>query len=421
MSSQHDSEEMNWMDELEAHIVQSLTSEDPDEDVAVTGDDASEAENSDEDEGMDIIDLTPSKPTLPTRTESILVPTYSPPSPPPPSPEIDEEEEDEEQEEEDDEDEDHVMSDDFPMRCSAAFATGRHHGYSRSALHNLKEFWSSRYDEWIKISAYNASRAYDGIIKSPRPSLRLDTSFVIESDATPALSPSSPSSATSEESSPAPAPSITRTPSPALDPNSPIFPRVGDIARLRDPRPVMIDRAFCHVPLYSISKIVFAHEITRVQSPTSSEDGSLDGGASGSVYSDDTLVEEELPVAKKGAAAAMGGVDWFERWKVIAEKVGGCVDDDGILVDKSLAADSTPLSWADEVQRARSRPQSPSRKFFFALDDEDFSERDFDDDGDEDEEDYGTMLSKGQSSFASRSGTGYGWERAYGSDFEMLS
>jgi len=392
------------MDELEQHIVQSLTS-----DAATAHASDDEDSSDDEKEEMDIIELTPPKPSLPTRTESIPVTLLLPPFPPPPSPEVQDDEDDEEEEEEaEDEDEDEDMVGAYcPTQCGPAFATGRHHGYSRSALHNLKEFWSCRHDEWIKINTYSSSRAYDGIVTSPRPSLRLDTTFFSSNTATPRISPSSADSEGSQTST-------SRTPSPSLDPNSPIFPRVGDLSRLRDPRPAMIDRAFCHVPLYSISKMVFAHELTRAKAP-SSEDGTHDVTAM-SIYSDDgTLVDEETFGEKKGAGRT-SSVDWYERWKVIAEKLGGKPDDKGAYLDGPFSASlsSEGLSWADEVHRVRSRPQSPARKFFFALDDDDFSDREFDDD----EDDYGIELSTGRSSFGA--GAGCDWGRGYVSDFEML-
>ncbi|TCD65386.1 hypothetical protein EIP91_002750 [Steccherinum ochraceum] len=404
------SEDTNWMDELEQHIVQSLDSSEDTSDPASPLSHDSDDESSDvEDEDMADVDLTPPKPSLPTRTESIPVPTFSPPSPPPPSPEMDEEEEEEEEEEEDVAD--GPTGDGYTSMHCSAFFTGRHHGYSRSALHTVKEFWSCRQEEWVKINAYNASRAYDGIIKSPRPHLRLDTNFSSSGPTIPALSPSSAVSEDSQESS-------ARTPSPSLDPSLPIFPRVGDIARLRDPRPAMIDRAFCHIPLYSISKIIFAHEISRARSP-SSEDGHPDVTAMSVCSDDSTLVDEETSATagKKGSGAA---VEWLERWKVIAEKVGDPAEMEGTQTedtgDDLFGGDGTALSWADEVQRAHSRPQSPSRKFFFALDDDDFSDRDFDDDDD----DYGIELSSGRASLAVGPASGYGWGSEHMSDFEML-
>ncbi|THH29314.1 hypothetical protein EUX98_g4874 [Antrodiella citrinella] len=398
-SSSQQPDDMNWMDELERHIVQSLT-----EDAAVSQ--ASSDEDASDDE-MDVIDLTPPKPSLPTRTESIPVPLLLPTSTLPSSPEV---EETEDEEEEEDEDEDEDMTESFQERCSSAFATGRHHGYSRSALHNIKEFWSSRHDEWIKFNAYHAtSRAYDGIVKSPRPSLKLDTNFFSSNASTPALSPSS---VTSEESQ-TPTP---RTPSPSLDPSLPIFPRVGDLSHLRDPRPAMIDRAFCHVPLYSICKMIFVHELSHTRTPSASSEDVTHDATAMSIYSDDgTLVDEETSAEKKGAAAG-GSVDWLGRWKVIAEKLGARPEDDPAHIDGPFSASlsSEGLSWADEVQR-NSNARS-GRKFFFALDDDDFSDRDFDDDDD----DYGIEVAKGRTSFGAAAGAGHDWGRGYVSDFEML-
>ncbi|KAH8096890.1 hypothetical protein BXZ70DRAFT_944980 [Cristinia sonorae] len=372
-----DNDDDHWMDDLEQHIVSSLQAE------------------VDNDEGMDVVDI---KPSVPTHTESI--PVFSPPSPPPPSPELAAEEADDE-EEEDDDDEDMVDA-----YCpSQTSSPTHHHGYSRSALHNLKEFWSCRHDEWVKLNAYTtrtSSRAYDGIV---RPSLKLDISTF---NNTPNETSASPS--------PSPSPS-------SPDPNSPIFPRSGELARLRDPRPALVDRAFSHIPLYSISKIVFAHEIARARSPSSASSSSEDADVS--VYSDDsTLVDEETSSSAQAGTAKKGvppspPVDWYERWKLVASK---------LHPESPVSFDPPPtaFSWADEVARASGeRPKSPkARKFFFALDEDDFSDREFDE---EEEEDYGIELARSRSSFSVGVGVGvgvpegdYGWGREYVSDFEML-
>lgn len=165
------------------------------------------------------------------------------------------------------------------------------HGLSDSALRLVKKMWSTRQDEWeswkYQVDALkSAATVYDGLAETsdnlsfPRPTLD-----ILSPPPQPQLSLESPAQATNSE--------------------TPIFPRFGNISRIRDPMCVTVDRAFCTIPIHTIQKAFYyndmIHRLTQQKTtPTSGEhrqetDTSRQVDLDTSSWSDDesTLVESE--------------------------------------------------------------------------------------------------------------------------------
>ncbi|KDR75636.1 hypothetical protein GALMADRAFT_248223 [Galerina marginata CBS 339.88] len=157
----------------------------------------------------------------------------------------------------------------------------RQHGYSRLALHHVKWFWSMREEEWEGPNPHlHDTSAYGGI--SP-------------AGATPPVHLSSPCSTH---------PHVSQSLPPIT-----VHPRRGDIAALRDPYCMHIDRCFIGLPTWTIGKTLWMYDLhlateQRVsrQQILSDEDGSDADSESetetstSTGFSDDsdtTLVESE--------------------------------------------------------------------------------------------------------------------------------
>lgn len=147
------------------------------------------------------------------------------------------------------------------------------HGLSKSSLMHQKWFWSTRYDDWVMWEAQNAqanaaTEAYGGMAILPGTCPALSRSRIGPFRTTP-------------------------PPSPPPAPNPHIFPRLGDIAALRDPYSVNIDRCFCHFPLWTMHKTLYMFDMHHRS--TTSEGKSL-GKAPG--YESLSLSDEGLNVAE---------------------------------------------------------------------------------------------------------------------------
>lgn len=305
------------------------------------------------------------------------------------------------------------------------------HGLSRSALTHLKEFWGTRKIEWTRKQAALARTppTMYGMAQFARESLR-DTLFGrLTSSPTRAEPP--------VEAKPAADVTLSVV-------NIPIYPRTGDLMRLRDVRFATMDRAFCNIPLYSIAKMLFLHDMldrsgastpsSRSQSPVgvSEElkaecdgedvegcfvDVSLSSSHSGSAGSEDeTLVEQDsvseatsaraakLSTVDDGENSREWEVDWSARWRMLLHTTRTTISssphpftntlpaiDEDALIEALHSVSASP----DIPPRSDSRNSmvSPTRARFFIPEEEDEDDyfNSYDADGD-DEEDYGRLL-----------------------------
>ncbi|KAF5321263.1 hypothetical protein D9619_001664 [Psilocybe cf. subviscida] len=164
------------------------------------------------------------------------------------------------------------------------------HGYSRTGLQNAKWFWAMREQEYGHVSAHKASSlAYGGVFldnftRRHKPSV----DNVVQG--TP----------------PQPSPPIATTVSDLGSTHPPItiHPRRGDIASLRDPYSAHVDRCFVGMPVWTISKTLWMHDLQLAMDkqhndahPVDESDSESDLETVGSLYSSDdsdtTLVESE--------------------------------------------------------------------------------------------------------------------------------
>lgn len=279
-------------------------------------------------------------------------------------------------------------------------ATPADHGLSRSALSHLKGFWSVRQDEYAKLEAQLAlseANAYGGIWEAPRDGLRAALFSRL----------SRPTLCTLYETD-TPRPSRTNL-------NAPIYPRTGDLSTLHDSRSAMVDRVFCHLPLNSINKILFLHDMldrSNPSSPTSSETSLPMSEAPKDGYSDEdggsfvdislrsessrdtTLVEDDPMSSTEGSDEKHASdtssiaeydrtweVDWLARWQVLLAQV----KDDPIL-----PCTPSPSPVDERAFWAALNPPKPAKFYIPAEDDEFFG---LDSDG-EDEDDYGVLVSQ---------------------------
>lgn len=157
----------------------------------------------------------------------------------------------------------------------------REHGYSRTALQHVKWFWSIREDSWEGSDTRSLNvKAYEGISR----------------DNAPVASPVSQAPPTVVQGYSSPQPVNTMS----------VHPRRGDISALRDPYCAHIDRCFAGLPIWTINKTLWMHDIhmatgMRRQQGVSDYDDSSDGeheletslSTSFSDDSDATLVESE--------------------------------------------------------------------------------------------------------------------------------
>ncbi|OCH85459.1 hypothetical protein OBBRIDRAFT_311776 [Obba rivulosa] len=125
-------------------------------------------------------------------------------------------------------------------------------GLSRQHLADTRSYWDLRRRKWMEWQAEqellgDGSTAYDGI----EPTLDLEPSFP----------PSSNSLQTITDDILHIPPALYSPRLASVDPSAPIFPRLGDLRSLHDAHSVVMDRAFCNVPMYTIRKVTFLHEM----------------------------------------------------------------------------------------------------------------------------------------------------------------
>ncbi|KIP01280.1 hypothetical protein PHLGIDRAFT_20688 [Phlebiopsis gigantea 11061_1 CR5-6] len=272
------------------------------------------------------------------------------------------------------------------------------HGLSRSALTHLKGFWSARQDEYARLEAQFAlaeANAYDGIWQ-PRPRSGFRAALfnrLWNSDVQSSYDVETP-----------------RSVEPNVD--APIYPRTGDLATLRDSRPAALDRAFCHLPLNSINKILFLHDMlerSTTPSPVSPV-SPLPKDSSSDDEDNVSFVDISLGSCASCESAFVGGetsfcsahehrnaarddnheqetdsvhpvdydrvweIDWTARWKVLFERVK-----------------EDPTSPVDEKAfRAVFNPPKPPKFFIGEEEEDDF----FGADSEGEDEDYGVLVSQ---------------------------
>lgn len=223
----------------------------------------------------------------------------------------------------------------------------RQHGHSRMALQDIKAFWMTRLESRDALNDHqNYDKAYGGISQdsppSPPPSHR------------PVAS--------------APAPDIV----PMHNTNSEsVYPRHGDISALRDPYCADIDRCFSGLPLWTINKTLYMHDLhmaTQMRSggprTATEEDGYDEDDDEGEVeslsstqFSDDsdtTLVESE------------NEADFLDTWHFdlkSRERPYGCVSPrEGVVGPSSAVASiyQSPSKQFSEQLAARSSQRAES-------------------------------------------------------------
>lgn len=225
-----------------------------------------------------------------------------------------------------------------------------------------------------------------------------------------------------------------------MNPN--IFPRTGDLSSLHDSEAAMIDRAFCHYPLYTIQKVLFVHGMdTRASrsskwdhSDESSEDcaslcedplpqspsrpcvaispGELDDtpvedweAANTSFYmSTEEMKNSRLIPQTESCQEKKGREDsWQGRWEVLTELVNSQLEDELISMGqhsgempKSTTVTTSiglpvvvrPLEHVSSTEPKIDveRPKSPAKFFLGDL------ENEIDWDDDDDDETYGLIM-----------------------------
>lgn len=306
------------------------------------------------------------------------------------------------------------------------------HGLSRSALNHLKEFWNIRKGEWNQREATLAHARSTASMYGARQYALRDVLF---------------GRLTAQHTPPEPEKGVADV-APFM--NTPIYPRTGDLLRLRDARFATMDRAFCNVPLHSINKMIFLHDMldrSGASTPPPStpsglpvslpkdledslnaddaeadaafEDVSLTSSNSAAGCSDeDTLVEHSSEMTGEKAGQLLGDsasivddrepdraweVDWSVRWRVLLHttrtvaltspplfhrKLSGV--DEAALLEALHSVDVSPTMPVPASLSSKSLP-SPTRTRFFIPEDEDEDDYFNSYDGDE-EEDYGRIL-----------------------------
>ncbi|KAL1950089.1 hypothetical protein VTO73DRAFT_5211 [Trametes versicolor] len=185
-----------------------------------------------------------------------------------------------------------------------------HHGLSRSALATCREFWDRRFRIWHSwraqvehIDAVQAEYLREGL----RASLRFPEPPVLPRTRT---LPSQGANGINH----AIAAAARRARVQACSPYAPVFPRMGDLAALRDPYCDWPDRAFIYHPTYSISKTLFEHDMLERARARAGRIYALDSPAS--VYSQDGA----SPQQEADSAPKLWEVDWRARWQILISR-----------------------------------------------------------------------------------------------------
>ncbi|THG95567.1 hypothetical protein EW026_g6112 [Hermanssonia centrifuga] len=261
------------------------------------------------------------------------------------------------------------------------------HGHSRSALSQLKEFWSSRRSEYMFSCVSSKRKPSQGSLKAESPS------------------------------------------TPPSNGNAAIYPRTGDLKRLRDQRFTTIDRAFCNLPLHSINKMLFLHDMldrsnTPPSSPSESRSTSPFSCARGSLDMDDSSSFVDVSLTSEGCssesdtpssegddgqsyASYLGKtphtppvdpreweVNWTARWEVVLSATKAAIDSAGIP-RRSTVDEGALLSTLDSLHKHPvpinpkkiALPRFTKPTFYIPEDEEDLADL-----GDSDDDDYGRII-----------------------------
>ncbi|KAH7928558.1 hypothetical protein BV22DRAFT_190024 [Leucogyrophana mollusca] len=150
-----------------------------------------------------------------------------------------------------------------PVKPSAQRLNYPHHGFSRSAFMHQKSFWSARREEWVEWQqrSTNQLRTSKSDDNAGAYTAILDTPSMPKSPLPPPTPPplsrrwSVPPSGL-ERDAQIYAPSRF-----AQDVHAPIYPRVGDVSALRDPYFANVDRCFFQFPLWTIHKTLYVFDM----------------------------------------------------------------------------------------------------------------------------------------------------------------
>ena len=173
------------------------------------------------------------------------------------------------------------------------------HGYSRTALQNVKWFWSMREGTWD--SASTNAKAYGGIV-----------------EASPQAAGPQPTMTTSNIT-----PVRTLAPEPDSDSNVEcVYPRQGDIAALRDPYCADIDRCFANLPVWTMNKTLWMHDVHMAAQMRLAEDEASD-------EEDGDETEEETEDDEDGELESLSSTNFSD-------------DSDTTLVESESEAGASP-------------------------------------------------------------------------------
>ncbi|KAF9448130.1 hypothetical protein P691DRAFT_792887 [Macrolepiota fuliginosa MF-IS2] len=196
--------------------------------------------------------------------------------------------------------------------CNPQRHNYRHRGYSRHALAHIKWFWATREDVW-EVKA--------GPVRTVKP--QLEESFLETALDDPLASPlNSPCQKRKSALHPVHPQELE------LPPMS-IHPRRGDLSALHDAFCIQIDRTFVNLPMWTIAKTLWMHDVHLasqqrmyaddafdVYDETESESDPLDTAASSVMSSDDsdaTLVDSETE-----SELSLGGTGTRDQEKCFA-------------------------------------------------------------------------------------------------------
>ncbi|KAG2008653.1 hypothetical protein CC2G_014059 [Coprinopsis cinerea AmutBmut pab1-1] len=118
-----------------------------------------------------------------------------------------------------------------------------HHGYSRQAFSLTKAFWTSRKEGHRDQSAGNSETSSSSVSPKPKVLTNHPKSF-------------RPMESFESEDQPSSVPPLT------------IYPRRGDITALRDPYCVEADQCFANVPVWTLSKVLWVHDMHAIPDRT---------------------------------------------------------------------------------------------------------------------------------------------------------
>ena len=228
-------------------------------------------------------------------------------------------------------------------RIAAYRAYHRHHGYSRQSLLHAKWFWSTREGEWQQTSAKPVSGAADASsqeeVSACLRTLTPSTQQNFRGTRPPAFEGDDEERATS--------PSVTA------------FPRRGDITALRDPYCVEADRCFAHVPIWTLAKVLWVHDMhalsqPKVETPApETEDDPFDEVSSVASFDTATSVDfsddSESTLVDSESEWESG---YFKGWESPRRQAAS---------SSTSSLDVSPLAWTKEVYLKPLRSSSSSR------------------------------------------------------------